>query len=162
MTRRSPRFEHIGPRINRYELVTDLERGLTTSGCPDRAGRVYDVLKQVSPMSRDITGERATGIEPAFSAWEAHRVGRCHLHNCGKVQVNAPRIPTLLFAIAPCLSLRVARNRSHAACCTLLHGDRRGPRGLFVDGVAHPLSMAVEKRRLRRVGFDGPAEGGHL
>jgi uncharacterized membrane protein len=36
-----------------------------------RQGKEAPRQNPKSPMSRDITNERATGIEPAFSAWEA-------------------------------------------------------------------------------------------
>ncbi len=79
-----------------------------------------------SHLTCDVWRERAAGIEPAFSAWEAHRGVLRDLRISGKVQFNPFRTDPLVFAIAPCLSLRVARNGSHAACCTLLHGDGRG------------------------------------
>jgi hypothetical protein len=53
--------------------------------------------------------ERATGIEPAFSAWETHREMLLDPLRSGKVQLSAFRTQSLLFAIARCLSLRVAR-----------------------------------------------------
>jgi hypothetical protein len=68
------------------------------------------------------------GIEPAFSAWEAHRGNLRDLRISGKVQLNHFHTEPLVFAVASCLSLRVARNGSEAACCTLLHGWNRGSR----------------------------------
>ena len=66
--------------------------------------------------------ERATGIEPAFSAWEAHRGVLRDLRISGKVQLNPFRTEPLVFAVGPCLSWLVARNGSESVCCTLLHG----------------------------------------
>ena len=66
--------------------------------------------------------ERATGIEPAFSAWEAHRRGFRHLQKRGKDQLNPISTYLLLFAVTHCCAFLVARNRSNSVNGTLWHG----------------------------------------
>jgi hypothetical protein len=69
--------------------------------------------------------ERATGIEPAFSAWEAVGGHSPELERPKKSLVNGDIDAALVCAVAPCWSLRVARNGSESGCCTVLH-DARG------------------------------------
>ena len=62
--RRRPRHQDLGHR--RFAPTTPharYEHGLPADPLKGRAG-VYDVLKQLSPMSRDITFAAPTGFEP--------------------------------------------------------------------------------------------------
>jgi hypothetical protein len=72
----------------------------------------------------------ATGIKPAFSAWEAHREVRRDLHKSGKGQLKDIRTHSLLFAGVPCLPLRVAGN-----CADSASGTRCGTEALLFSGV---------------------------
>jgi hypothetical protein len=65
--------------------------------------------------------ERATGIEPAFSAWEAVRGHLPELERSKKSLVHCGIDAPLLFVVAPCWLLRVAGKGSKSGCCTVLH-----------------------------------------
>ena len=81
-------------------------------------------LQESGSSTWKVVRERATGIEPAFSAWEALQEALRDLRISGKVQVNESFSKPLVCAVGPCLSWRVARNGSDSVCCTLLHGTR--------------------------------------
>jgi hypothetical protein len=87
---------------------------------------------RISTLTCEIERERATESgrresNPRPQLGKPIEMVTATCTNCGKVQVNAFRISTLVFVIAPCSSSRVARNGSDAACCTLLHDGGRGP-----------------------------------
>ena len=52
-------------------------------------------------LTCDAGRERATGIEPAFSAWEAPKEVSRDLRQSGKVQIRVNRTYSLLFAGVP-------------------------------------------------------------
>jgi hypothetical protein len=81
-----------------------------------------DVQLPGSTRDREVGRERATGIEPAFSAWEADRSILRDLPRCGRVQREKIRDYPLVFAVVPILSSHVAGNCGKSAGGTLWHG----------------------------------------
>jgi hypothetical protein len=78
--------------------------------------------REKSPAACDVCRERATGIEPAFSAWEAAQKDTGYQVKAAKFQVGGIRTRLLLFAVLPCLLWRVARNRADPVSGTPWHG----------------------------------------
>jgi hypothetical protein len=74
-------------------------------------------------LTCEVARERATGIEPAFSAWEAQRKRFHDQPLSRKVQLKASRTYALLFAVVPCLLFLVARNSAKSSCGMPWHGQ---------------------------------------
>ena len=89
-------------------------------------------------LTCDVCRERATGIEPAFSAWEAHEWVSRDLRLSEKGQLTAIRTYSEVFAVTRILSSRVARNCANSRSGTLWHdtAGRSQPRKLRADGGA--------------------------
>ena len=77
---------------------------------------------QLVGLTSEVVRERATGIEPAFSAWEARHNMVRDLRLSAEAQLKAIRTCALLLADTPSLSFCVARNCAESASGTVWHG----------------------------------------
>jgi hypothetical protein len=109
-----------GPFAATFELPSPLRNRTETH--QNRASTRVSGVRSVSPAGHlRESGGRESNPRSQLGKKALQEIRRDLLKG-RKVQLNDFRAEPLLFATTPCLSLRVARNGSETACCTLLHG----------------------------------------